>query len=314
MLVTAAASLGGASVKQPGFVMDVVRASIGLMLGAAFTHELLASFAAWWVSLAFLFVALSLMFVAAFFALRRIAGFDKATAALCAMPGGIAEMVLLSEQQGADQARVAIVHALRIAMAILLIPILVSQITTIEPVAAASTSGLTSLAALDWLWIVVCIAAGLLARGRVRMPAPIVVVPMIISAAVHLLGWTMFEVPASITALVQVFIGINVGGRFAGVPMKALMGALGAAAMVVALQIGVAFGGALLVAKSSGADPVALVLAFAPGGLAEMSIIALSVGRDVAFVGLHHVFRVLIALSLAPLLLSWLLKPSGPSK
>ncbi len=78
--------------------------------------------------------------------------------------------------------------------------------------------------------------------------------------------------------------------------------------MVVALQISVAFSGALAVANVLATDPVALVLAYSPGGLAEMSIIAVSIGRDVAFVGVHHIFRVLAALVLAPVLVAALSK------
>ncbi|WP_282022480.1 AbrB family transcriptional regulator [Ruegeria faecimaris] len=308
MLVTIAGSLKQFPVKLPGPMLDLVRATVGVMLGASFTHELLSSFGAWWVSLAFLLLALGIMYVLGVYLLRRISRFDALTASLCAMPGGIAEMVLLSEQKGADQARVAIVHALRIALAILLIPLLINLIADFEVIPPEAQTQLASITFTDWVWIIGCIVAGMLVRGRVKLPAPIVVVPMIFSAAVHLLGWTEFEIPVSVTTLVQVFIGINVGARFSGVPIKALIAALGAAAMVVALQIFVAFSGALAVANVLETDPVALVLAYSPGGLAEMSIIAVSVGRDVAFVGVHHIFRVLAALVLAPVLVAALSK------
>ncbi|WP_368188546.1 AbrB family transcriptional regulator [Aestuariibius sp. HNIBRBA575] len=314
MLVTAVASLARLPVRKPDTFMDIIRATIGLMLGASITVELIGSVAAWWPTLVLLIVSLAVMFGAGYLALRKIARFDPITAGLCAMPGGIAEMVLLSERQGADQARVAIVHALRIALAILLIPLLIGQIATIEPVNMGATNAIAALSIADWGWIGLCIAAGLVARGRVRMPAPIVLVPMMVSAALHLLGLTSFEVPGSITAVIQVFIGINVGARFAGVPFTSLIAALGAAILVVALQIGTAFFGALLVAKGVGVDPVALTLAYSPGGLAEMSIIALSFDRDVAFVGVHHIFRVMLALMLAPLLLSWLAKSTKVNK
>lgn len=309
MIVTASASLMQLPIRKPVLLLDVVRAAIGLMLGAAFTPELIASVGTWWLTLLFLVLFLGVMFVGGFFALRRVAGFNPATSALCAMPGGIAEMVLLSEREGADQAQVAIVHALRIALAILVIPLLIGLIATIEPVAGASIN-VATLGLMDWFWIGTCILVGLLARGRVRLPAPIVIVPMLVSAGLHLGGLTTFDVPVTITIVIQVFIGINVGGRFAGVTIKRLMAALGAAVVVVVLQIAIAFGGALFVANHIGANPVGLVLSYSPGGLAEMSIIALSIGGDVAFVGVHHILRVMLALIVAPLLLSWIIKQS----
>lgn len=314
MLATATASLARLPVQTADLLLNIIRAAIGLMLGAAFNRELISSVGTWWPTLLCLILSLAVMFAAGFLFLRKILRLEAATAALCAMPGGIAEMVLLSDKAGADQARVAIIHALRIALAILFIPLLISQITTVEPVAGQASMNVATLAGRNWLWIVICILAGLFARGWRWLPAPIIIVPLLISAALHLTGISDFSVPGSITIVIQVFIGINVGGRFAGVPLQSLTAAFAAALMVVGVQICTAFTAALLVARGTGVDPVVLVLAYAPGGLAEMSIVALSYDRDVAFVGVHHVFRVMLALALAPLLLSWLIKSSKDVK
>jgi hypothetical protein len=41
---------------------------------------------------------------------------------------------------------------------------------------------------------------------------------------------------------------------------------------------------------------VPLLLAYSPGGLAEMSLVALSRGIEVAFVAAHHIIRVFIVM------------------
>ncbi|HSK41850.1 MAG TPA: AbrB family transcriptional regulator, partial [Arenibaculum sp.] len=43
-----------------------------------------------------------------------------------------------------------------------------------------------------------------------------------------------------------------------------------------------------------------LILAYAPGGLAEMSLIALSLDLDTAFVSTHHMVRIILIVVLAP--------------
>ncbi|MEX1147168.1 MAG: AbrB family transcriptional regulator, partial [Sphingomonadales bacterium] len=49
-------------------------------------------------------------------------------------------------------------------------------------------------------------------------------------------------------------------------------------------------------------EPVAAVfLAFAPGGLAEMSLVALSLKMSVIYVTAHHVLRIMLAVGLAKL-------------
>ncbi|MBT0959022.1 AbrB family transcriptional regulator [Alphaproteobacteria bacterium KMM 3653] len=74
MIVTASASLMQLPIRKPVLLLDVVRAAIGLMLGAAFTHELFASLGTWGVTLLFLIVLLGVMFGVSFlpFAALRV--------------------------------------------------------------------------------------------------------------------------------------------------------------------------------------------------------------------------------------------------
>lgn len=304
MLATALASLINLPVEQPARVQKVVRASVGTMLGAAITIELLASIVVWWVSLLWLLCALVLMFAIGYLVLRRVSGFDRPSATLCAVPGGIAEMILLSDAAGADQARVAIVQALRIALTILILPVLIGWFNSVAIPTERTGNGI-ALLPMDWFWFATCILAALLAHRFIKMPAPLVLAPMIVSGVLHVTQITSFAVPDFVTIAVQVFIGINVGGRFAGVSPRALLGVLGAATMVVGVQITVAFTAAMAIAARMEWDALTLSLAYAPGGLAEMSLIALAVGADQAFIGFHHVFRVLTALMIAPLILAF---------
>ncbi len=54
-------------------------------------------------------------------------------------------------------------------------------------------------------------------------------------------------------------------------------------------------------AQVSGLPAVPLTLAFSPGGLAEMSLIAIAIGADAAFVATHHVVRIFMIVVIAPL-------------
>jgi uncharacterized membrane protein AbrB (regulator of aidB expression) len=55
----------------------------------------------------------------------------------------------------------------------------------------------------------------------------------------------------------------------------------------------------VLIGRWIGIEPVTVVLAFAPGGLAEMSLIALALHAEVAFVSLHHIVRLLLVMLFA---------------
>ena len=93
------------------------------------------------------------------------------------------------------------------------------------------------------------------------------------------------------------------GCRFLGagrdLVLRALALSFWATSLALALCIAVAF-------AFSGAigQPVSqVVLAFAPGGLSEMGLVALALGADVAYVTAHHIVRIAVLVAVAPLVL-----------
>ncbi len=71
-------------------------------------------------------------------------------------------------------------------------------------------------------------------------------------------------------------------------------------ALFVLVHLLTAFVAAAAMARITGNDLIELVLSYAPGGLAEMSIIALAVGGNVALVAVHHLVRVTLVMVIAP--------------
>ncbi|SIO07460.1 hypothetical protein SAMN05444002_2526 [Vannielia litorea] len=307
MLLISGASLLRAPVVQPTAALPVVKSAVGTMLGAAIPPGIVGLAAAWWPSLLVMFGLLILGGAINYAGLRRLFSFPPIDALLCSMPGGISEMILLGDQAGADQRRVAIVQALRIALSVLIIPLL-AGLTFGITVENTATSVRHSMAVADWGWFAACIVAGLVADRWTRIPAALILVPMAVSAALHLGRISAFEVPPEVSVVIQVMIGINVGARFLGVSIRALAGFALSAVAVVAVQIGLALAAAIVLSAQGTWDGLALLLAFAPGGLAEMSLIALTMGREVAFVVCHHILRVLFALFAAPALVATLSK------
>jgi hypothetical protein len=68
---------------------------------------------------------------------------------------------------------------------------------------------------------------------------------------------------------------------------------------VLALAMGVA----LLLGPFVGEPVAAVFLAFAPGGLAEMGLIALSLQMSVVYVTAHHILRIVLSVLFAQILL-----------
>ena len=56
------------------------------------------------------------------------------------------------------------------------------------------------------------------------------------------------------------------------------------------------------------APPMETILAFAPGGVVEMSLIAISLEISVLYVTVHHVARILLAVLFAKVAYGWVVK------
>ena len=62
---------------------------------------------------------------------------------------------------------------------------------------------------------------------------------------------------------------------------------------------------AMLMARLSGFSPTLTLMAYAPGGQAEINILAFSLHVDVAFVAIHHLVRVALVMLAAQAMVRW---------
>jgi membrane AbrB-like protein len=111
--------------------------------------------------------------------------------------------------------------------------------------------------------------------------------------------WVEGGPPGWLIDVTQLVIGTTLGARFAGRHPSVLL--IGARATLVSIPIMLllAAGFAVLLHGPVGERWEAVFLAFAPGGLAEMALIALSLEVSVIFVSAHHVLRIVLAVAIA---------------
>jgi uncharacterized membrane protein AbrB (regulator of aidB expression) len=70
----------------------------------------------------------------------------------------------------------------------------------------------------------------------------------------------------------------------------------------------VSLGFAITLHEIFGQTTQQVLLAYAPGGLTEMSLVAIAMNGDVAYIALHHLARIVVLIAIAPSILSWLAK------
>ena len=302
MTATTLAAVLGAPVALPPIFRTVMIAILGVMLGSRFTPDILDHLAEWTASLAGLLAYTAVAGLASTWYFQRVGGFDRATAYFSAMPGGLSEMVLIGGSLGGDVRVISLAHASRLLLLVASLPIALQVLLGFEPAASPAGPELAALAPLDIAILTACGVAGLFGARALRLPAGAMMGPMVLSAAVHLAGWSDAQPPVPLVAAAQVVIGTAVGCRFAGVA-PAMIGrtvALASGSTVILLSTAVGF--AFLLAALTGLPPEALVIAFAPGGVAEMSLIAIALAVDPALVATHHLVRIFTIVVLAPAL------------
>lgn len=272
---------------------------IGVAIGGAVTPEVAGQMPGWWPTLAALCLFVPMAHALGYAIYRRM-GIGRREALYGAVPGGLIESVTLAEAAGADVRVVTVLQFLRLILTILTVPFLFWGITgqAVGSAAGARIAG-AALSLPDAAVLVLAAVAGVAVARAMRLPGWIMTGPLAASALLHGLGWVEGVPPDGLIAATQVVLGTGLGARFAGIERAVLLRA-GRAALangVAALALAFAFAEALHLGVG---EPVAAVfLAFAPGGLAEMSLVALSLGVGVVFVTAHHVLRILLAVVLA---------------
>lgn len=299
MVATTIGALSGARVKVPSKLRAGMIMVLGIMLGSTFSPAMLEQMGSWTITLAMLvpFILVSIVVGIAF--LNLVARYDPATAYFTAAPGGFNEMVIAGGANGGDERTIALAHSARVMLVVFTIPIWFSFLAGAERGATALGPDLAALPLRDWLILAAC-AVGAPIAHRLRIPAAHLVGPMVLSAAVHLSGLTHQAPPAVLVAVAQVIVGSAIGSRFVGARLGMIFGTLLVAAGLTVLMVALSVVFAYLLHLMTGIGLVDLILAYAPGGLAEMSLVALALGVDAAFVATHHIVRIALIVLFAP--------------
>ena len=294
------AALAGVPMRGIKVLNEAMRTILGVAVGATFTTALLASMLGMWPTLLLIPLMTTCIGVVGLVYFRRLWGFDFATSYYSAMPGGLQDMLVFGEEAGGNVRTLSLIHATRVMVIVVALPFLLVWVWDADlgnpPGAPAATLGWDQLALM-----VFCGLGGWWLAKRVGMFGATILGPLILAAALALTGVLQHRPPAEAIWAAQFFIGMGVGCKYAGVTMAEVRRDVtaGLGFCVLLLILTVIFAEAIHLADLAPARET--VLAFAPGGQAELTMLALIVGADMAFVVAHHVLRIFVVILGAPL-------------
>ncbi|QHJ71601.1 AbrB family transcriptional regulator [Planococcus halotolerans] len=283
---------------------------LGVMIGASFTRE---SVLLMWVDLPYmLFMTVSVIIAALLFGLlfSKMANESLQTSLLGSMPGGLSQMVLISEEvNNANVTVVSVMQTFRIFLVVTIVPLLTTFLAGREASKIAETPAVSFSPIAFTAAIILGIIFYLLMK-RFSFPAKELLAPVLVMAIVQsFTGATLIEMPPLLTILAQLLVGAHLGLQME--KLRENMSMRLAFAIVVNNVLLIAFT-VLIAYILSALLPEYLFLDFflsaAPGGMAEMGITALAAGADVALITSFHLFRLFFILLLAAPAVAYVLK------
>ncbi len=304
MCFVAPLALFGRPKRLPMFIdlrlRELMVTVLGVMLGSAFTPEMLRHWSEWLGLMILMLLYVPIATAVCYWVFRKGGRLDPVTSYFAATPGGLQEMTLVGEAMGGNARSIVLCHAIRIFVTVMTIPFYFRLIEGFYVPPMTPGPGLSAMAWDDGLLLLACGLIGWALARRMNLPAAQLLGPMVCSAFVHLMGWSVAKPPPEIVAIAQVVVGCALGCRFAGTALREV-GRLSVLAIASTLiMIALAVGLTALTAGPLGFSRETLILVLAPGGLAEMSLVALALGVEVAIVSSMHVFRIMVVVVLAP--------------
>lgn len=302
MIANTVVAVAHGPVEAPLRLRPFVIPVIGVMLGSTITSQIFGAMGEWVTTLAIMVPFLGVAAFASYAVYRRIGGYDPVTAYFSAMPGGLVEMLQLGTAAGGIERRIALAHAARVLLVVSFVGLFYGLFLGASSGAAGALSwiGLGSLSVMDWVWLGGCIAVGVPMGRLLRLPAPNMLGPMLISAVAHLLHLVEVPPPSLLVIGSQIVLGTVIGCRFVGATAREVGMDLRLGFISSMMMLGVAVVFTYLTAEITGTPMSQVFLAYSPGGLTEMSLLALALGQDVAYVSVMHILRILVVIVAAP--------------
>ena len=292
LVIMALCNFAGAQLRAPFAGRQVGQVIIGTALGLYFTpvvaREVVSN---WHLLLVAALLAIALGWFGGWI-LSRATGTDRTTAFFASVPGGAAEMAVLGERYGAKIDRVALAQSLRILIVVIVVPFALSYsgtygAHTFQPAAMA----------LEWPRLLLLLALAAAAGGcgkLVGLPNPFMLGPLFAAIAITAAEMRFSSIPGVVTNAAQVLLGCALGARFEQRFLRRIPGFVAGAVASILIAIALAGAAGMLLALASGLPLPTLVLATAPGGIAEMCITAKVLQLGVPLVTAAHVTRVIV--------------------
>lgn len=295
------ASIFGIELAGIPLVSNVSRTVLGVAIGTTLTMEVITTIPRYIPTLLIVPLYVFLISCVGYPFFRRVLNYDRPTAFYSSMPGGLQDMVVFGIEAGGNPRTLSLVHATRSLVLVTIAPIVLTQIFELE-LDNPLGSPITELPLIENVGLFLTGIAGMILFRKLKLFGADILGPLLLSAPLAIFGILTHRPSEEMIILSQFFIGIGVGIHYQGITTKELSRDIIAGLGFVAVVIAIAFITLLGASQISDIPLFELFLCFWPGGQAEIAVMTLAAGGSVSIIVLHHIVRIFLVITGAPIL------------
>jgi len=295
-----AASLAGFRIYLPNWLRGFVFFMLGIQAGSGVSPGILDQMSLWPFSFLMLFAALVLVTSLTYVVLRKGFGWDGPTALFSSLPGALSFVLVAAMGTSANMVKITVIQCVRLLLLIGFLAPLLAIIAKNAPHVVVEVN-------YDWtieeaLILLVCGIAGAALGHFSRIPGGMMLGALLASGILHATSIVSAVVPRSIADIGLIVLGVLIGSRVGAEHRSQLIRYLPAALCAFMIGTAASFAAAFMVWLLLDIHPAQIALAFAPGALEALTVIAFSLGVDPSYVASHHVVRFLMIAFSVPFL------------
>lgn len=270
----------------------------GIIIGSAATPEAVQAISRYPGSIALLFVSMGATVLVTGTVLVLVGKWTRLDALLASAPGALSAVMAIAQETKADIPRIAIIQFFRLFVLLAAIPSLLVMGNAGTPLSLAAPLP------PSWIDTGLMLAAGLalgLIFRRLGIVAPMILGSTLSSMLLHALDLVHGSLPLPLSILAFIIVGGMIGAKLGGLDRASLSRLLPLAFVAFVASVAVAALFAWPAAYLAQVSYGAAFVAFAPGGLEAMAMLAIVLGFDPLYVGAHHLLRFVVVGLLLPL-------------
>lgn len=302
----------------PKYWLYIGQCILGIELGQKMNASVIFMFTDHWLTIVFMLLLSIVFALLSGIVLWRYTKLDLLTSLFATIPGGLSTIPGIAEEVGANTGIVSIIQTIRSFLVIFMIPVVLSTVS-FDGSSSGYHHAISTIAPkfettqLIWTALLVGVAVlGYYLGKHLRFPAPWLIGGMVSVGLFKSIAaiYNGFDIvpwwPHWIIILSQIFIGASIGSRFHKGMFSGLHKILVVSSLSTIGFITSMFGCAYIVTALTGMSITTSALAFAPGGIAEMTTTSIILHADSTFVVAVQVLRVISVCTILPLLFRYL--------